>query len=122
MVFMKCLLQRVQAVRARCHALHGRETVTARLDGEHQARPNRLPVELHRACPAHTVFAAQVSPRQAGLIADEVGEQEARLDLGGEHLPVDLHRNPSHHSAVPAARSDAFRNARSVIVRRSLTR
>ena len=51
------------------------------LDGEHQARADGLAVELHRARAADAVLAADLRAGQA-LVADEVREQRARLDLG----------------------------------------
>ena len=51
------------------------------LDGEHQARAHRLAVELDRAGAADAVLAADLGPGQA-LVADEVRQQRARLDVG----------------------------------------
>ena len=53
----------------------------AGLDGQHQARAHRLAVELHGAGAADAVLAADVGAGQPGLVADEVRQQRARLDL-----------------------------------------
>ena len=44
-------------------------------------QPHGLPVDLDRARAAHAVLAADVRAGQAGLVADEVRQQRARLDL-----------------------------------------
>ena len=58
------------------------------LHREQQARPHRLAVELHRARPAHAVLAAHLGAGQP-LVADEVREERARLDLGAVGRAVD---------------------------------
>ena len=50
---------------------------------------HRLAVEQHGAGAAHAVLAADVGAGQAELVAQEVAEQEARLDLGGMRGAVD---------------------------------
>ena len=51
------------------------------LDGEHDARARRLAVEQNRAGAAHAVLAADVRAGQPEILADEIAEQQARLDL-----------------------------------------
>ena len=87
------LLERMERVWAGRHALDSRDAAAVRLHREHQARSHRLPVQLHRARAAHAVLAAKVSPGERGVVADEVREQQARLDLAHDRAPVDLDRD-----------------------------
>ena len=50
------------------------------LHGETQARADGDAVEPHRAGAADAVLAADVRARQAERVADEVGEEQPRLD------------------------------------------
>src|ERR1700682_3682196 len=100
MALVERLLQRKQRVVARRHALDRRDAVVMRLHGEHEARPHRLPVQLHRARSAHAMLAAQVSPGQAGVVADEVCEQQAWLDIALYQSAIDLDRDCSRHQAL----------------------
>ena len=74
-------LDRVEAVE-RGEALDGAQRATVGLDGEQQAGADGLAVELHRARAADAVLAADVRAVEAGVVADEVGEEQARGDLG----------------------------------------
>ena len=59
-----------------------------------EARAHRLAVQLDRARAADAVLAADVGAGQAGLVADEVGEQQARLDRRARTtVAVDLDRD-----------------------------
>ena len=51
------------------------------LHREHQAGAHRLAVEEDRAGAADAVLAADVRAGQAELVAQEVAQQQARLDL-----------------------------------------
>ena len=85
-------LQRVQlgAVRGG-QALDRRDRGAVGLHGEHQARAHRLAVHQHGAGAADAVLAADVRAGEAELVAQEVAEQQARLDLGGVGRAVDGH-------------------------------
>ena len=50
------------------------------LNREHQARADRGAVDQHRACSAHAVLASQVSTGQVTGLAEEVGQDQTRLD------------------------------------------
>ena len=56
---------------------------------EDRARLDRLAVHLDDAGAAVRGVAAPVGAGQAGRLADEVNEQQARLDLAGDLLAVD---------------------------------
>ena len=73
-------LERVKPPSPR-EALDRRERAAVRLDREHQARAHRLAVELDGAGATHALLAADLRAGQAGLVADEVGQERARLDL-----------------------------------------
>ena len=75
-------------------ALDGQQRAAVGLHGEHQARAHGLAVELDRARPADAVLAADVGAGQPGLVADEVRQQRARLDVALVTGAVDLDRDP----------------------------
>src|SRR5205085_5519631 len=79
---------------------------TLRLDRQHQARAHRLAVELDGAGAADAVLAADMGAGQARLMADEVRQQQARLDLAVVGLAVDLDR---HSTGIHAAASSTAR-------------
>jgi hypothetical protein len=60
----KCVLERMQLA-VGCQALNRRNLMAIRLNGEHEARANRLPVEENGAAAANSVLAAQVSAGEA---------------------------------------------------------
>ena len=100
-------LQRVMLVerllqRAPRQALDRAQLAAVDLDGEHQARAHRDAVELDRAGAADPVLAADVRARQAELVAQEVAQKQARLDLGARgRLPFT--RSADHAAACPNA-------------------
>jgi hypothetical protein len=100
------LLQRVQLV-AVGEPLDGQQRAAVRLRGEHEARAHGLAVELDRARAAHAVLAADVRAGQPGLVADEVRQQRARLDLPGVRPAVDLHLDPHDASSIARRTSSA---------------
>ena len=95
------LLQRVQLPSCPRQALDGAELCPVRLDGEQDARAHRLPVHLHRAGAADAVLAPDVGAGQPRLVADEVRQEEARLDSRSYTRAVDLDRHsPVGHAAL----------------------
>src|SRR6267143_3352989 len=122
MELVKCLLQGMQLVSAGREAFDRRDAPAVRLHREHEARSHRTPIELHGAGAAHAVLAAQVGPGEAGIVADEVREEQAGLHLARDSSSVDLDRDRSVHPAPRPARSAAFVRPRSVIVRNRVTR
>jgi len=89
--FAEAGLQRVQILFAGVggQALDGHHRVTAGLHRKHDAGAHRLAVEEDGAGPAHAVFATDVGAGQVSLVADEIGEQQARLDSPLVGLAVD---------------------------------
>ena len=63
------------------------------LDGEQHAALHRLPVELHGARAAVAGVAADVRAGQVEVVAEEVHEQAARLDLALVARAVDVDRD-----------------------------
>src|SRR5687768_15153567 len=59
------------------------------LRGEEEARAHGDPVEPHRACPADAVLAADVRAGESDAVADEVGQQQPRLDVLAVAATVD---------------------------------
>src|SRR5436189_1402190 len=85
-------LQRVELVRAaRREALDGRQLSAVRLHREHQAGAHRLAVEQHGAGAAHAVLAADVGAGEPQVLAEEVAQEEPRLDVAPVLDPVDGH-------------------------------
>ena len=72
-------------------ALDRRHRGAVDLDGEHQARAHRLTVHQHGAGAADAVLAADVRAGEAELVAQEVAEEQARLDVGGVGRAIDGH-------------------------------
>src|SRR5829696_3274230 len=106
------LLERVQLA-ALLHALDRAHLGAVRLDGEHRARLRTAPVDVDGAGAAVARVAARVGAGEAELVAQEVNEEEARLDVGLPGLTVDgdgdvLGRHRSLLQA-PRAREAALR-------------
>ena len=73
-------------------ALDRRHRASVGLDGQHRARLHRLPVEQHGARTTRSRVAADVRPLQPQVLAQEVDEQRARLDVRGLLGAVDRNR------------------------------
>ena len=71
------------------HALDGPDLAAVGLDGEHRARLGALAVDVDGARAAVARVAADVGAGQPEVVAQEVDEQEARLDVGLVGLAVD---------------------------------
>ena len=69
------------------------------LDGEDRAGLDAAAVDQHRARAALARVAADVRAGQQQLLAQEVDEEQARLDVALAHLAVDGHRDVSHGSS-----------------------
>src|SRR5437773_12057106 len=120
MRFVERLLQRMQLGGAGRHAFDRRDAPAVRLHGEHQARTHWLTVELHGARAAHAVLAPEMRPGEARVVADEVAEQQPRLDLAFDDASIYLDSDLSHAARL-LARSTAFVSARSVMTCSSFT-
>src|SRR5207253_2071887 len=81
--------------------LDGANLTPVGLDGKRQARADGDAVELDGARAADAVLAADVRPRQAALVPQEVGEEQPGLDLGASPDAVDADLD---HSACASAR------------------
>ena len=71
------------------HALDRLDLAAVGLDGEHRARLGALAVDVDGAGAAVARVAADVGAGQAEDVAQEVDEQEPRLDVGLARLAVD---------------------------------
>ena len=89
---MEALLDGVEDAVA-LEAFHGRDLVALGGRGQHRAGLHRLAVHQHDARPAVGGVAAPVGAGQAELVAQEVHEQQPRLDVARVLLPVDRHRD-----------------------------
>src|SRR5262249_39688885 len=87
------LLQRMQLVRG-SQALDRTELGTVRLHGEHQTRADGAAVHLDRARPTDPVLASEVQAGESEILAQEVTQQEAWLDLALVLHAVDGDRDP----------------------------
>ena len=89
-------------------ALDGLDLGAVRLHGEQQARADGDAVEPDGARAADAVLAPDVRPGQSERVAQEVGEQEPRLDLFAVAPPVD---RDVDHVTRPTARSTSTRTS-----------
>ena len=94
------------------HALDGLDLAAVGLDGEHRAGLGALAVDVDGARAAVARVAADVRAGQPEVVAQEVDEQEAGLDVGLVGLAVDRDRDVlgGHRGAA----SYAYARARSV--------
>ena len=83
------------------------------LDGEHRARLGALAVDVDRAGAAVARVAADVGAGQPEVVAQEVDEQEAGLDIGLVGLAVDGDRDVlgAHRAGLLRVREGAFGGA-----------
>src|SRR5438445_531996 len=79
-------------------------------DGEEQAGARAVAVDQHRAGAAHAVLAADMGARESERVAQEIAEQQARLDRALVGRAV--HRHGEGLGAAHAAASSALRQAR----------
>ena len=82
------LLERVE-VGAVGHPLDGLELAAVGLDGEHRARLGALAIDVDGARAAVAGVAADVRAGQPEVVAQEMDEEQARLDIGLVRLAVD---------------------------------
>src|SRR5829696_3515689 len=104
-------LERVQLA-VRGQPLDRPELPAVRLHREHQARAHGLAVELDRAGAADALLATDLCPRQPGLVAYEVGQERARLDVALVFAAVDLHADPHALASSIARRASSPQSAR----------
>ena len=94
------LLQRRQLV-AVGEALDGLDRRAVGLDGEQHAALHELAVDDHRAGAAVAGVAADVAAGQVEVVAQEVDQQPARLDLALVGRAVDVDRDPPAATRSP---------------------
>ncbi len=117
MLLEEALLHRMQDA-ALLQPLDGADLRAIGLNGEHRAGLGRDAVHEHRAGAAARRVATDVRAGQVRHLADEVHEQQSRLDLRRNWLPVDRQGDLLFHVAhwTPPA------NARSAAARMALRR
>ena len=93
------LLDRVQLAR-RTEPLDGGDLVAVGLDGEHRAALHRGAVHEDGAGTAVGGVAAGVGAGEPEPLAQQVREQQPRLDVGGTPFTVDGDRDPAHRDGV----------------------
>ena len=84
----------------RRQAFNGRNLVAVRLDAEQRAGLHGLAVQQHRAGAAAGCVAADVCAGQAELLAQNVDEELARLEVEDVLCPVDRDRDLPHRSLL----------------------
>src|SRR5918992_2329546 len=104
-------LERVQLALRR-EALHGPDRAAVCLGRQHQARPDRLAVELDRARAAHALLASDLRAGQPRAVADEVGQERARLHVALVGVPVDLDADPQAIASTIARQASSVQSAR----------
>ena len=80
-VIVKGLLQRMQLPILAGHALDCVDDGAINLHRKHQATAHRQTVDQNRAGATNTVFATDMSPREANLMAQTINQGKPRLDL-----------------------------------------
>src|ERR687896_2342970 len=108
---VECALERVQLA-VRREALHGPDRAAVCLGCQHQARPDGLAVELDRARAAHALLASDLRAGQPRAVADEVGQERARLHVDLVGAPVDLDADPQAIASTIARRASSVQSAR----------
>ena len=86
-------LQRVERAVGGGEQFHGAHVAAFGLHGERQAGALRHAVDQHGAGAAHAVLAADMGAGGAERMAQEVGEQHARLGFGGELSAIERQRD-----------------------------
>src|SRR5579875_588071 len=89
MLLPKRFLHRMKRLR-RADPFDRRNARPVGLHGEHRTALHRNAVDEDRACAAARRVATDVRPGQPQVLAEEVDEKQARLDLRGNLLAVDL--------------------------------
>ena len=112
MVLREGALQRRQLAVGAGEPFDGQQRAAIGLDGEHQAGANRFAIELNRAGATDAVLAPDVRPGQPRVMADEVREQSARLDIGLIAGPVDRDGDVHGRADSIARASSAVTSAR----------
>src|SRR3954449_10885042 len=115
-VFPERLLERVQGSVGARHALDRLDLAAVGLDGEDGAALHGLAVEVDRARAAVRRVAAHMGAGEAETVANQVNEQQTRLDVELVPLPVDGEGN------VDGAHSSPLKSRTPVDWRSTLSR
>jgi hypothetical protein len=76
--------------------------------GKGQARADRLAVEEKRTGPADPVLTSQMRSREVQVLAQEIGQMQARLDHGRDRAAVDAERERHRRLLRSHAASGTF--------------
>ena len=98
-------------------ALDGRHDRGLTLDREDRAGLHRLPVQVDHAGAALAGVAADMGAGEAQVLAQELHEQRARVDVGGDGLTVHRQGNGGHGRVPPPRRADEARPVRRASLR-----
>ena len=71
-------------------------TLAPSQDGEHRAGLHRAAVQMHDAGAALAGVAADMRAGEAQVLAQELHQQRARIDVGGDGLAVHRHADGGH--------------------------
>src|SRR4051794_34265918 len=87
------LLDETELTLAASETFYGGDVAAVGLDGEEQARSNRFVLQQHGATPAGTMLAPQMRAREPAVVAQEVAQRLARLDVRRARGTVHRHRD-----------------------------
>src|SRR4030095_6931087 len=73
-------MKRIAIFRLRRQSLDREDRCAVRLHGEQQTRTDGLALKHNSAAAAYSLFAAQMSPGQSELVAQEISQRQSRLD------------------------------------------
>src|SRR5438105_1580739 len=96
--FAESGLQRAESVR-RCKPFDCGYRGIIHLGCEDQTTARRAAVDEHRACATHTVLAPNVGTSQAEVVAQEIRQRAARLNLAFNRLPIQDQSDVERHFA-----------------------
>src|SRR5215213_4875705 len=124
LVIPKRLLDRMQVPTRRRHALDRLDRPAVGLDCEHDARANRLPVNLHGARTTDAVLAPEVRARKVEIFPQEVAQTSPDVNLAhvGRAIHLDAHGPPRARALVHPVILPSHRVARPPPPRRSAAR
>ena len=88
MVLAECLLHRMQRSVRRGEALDGQDIGALSLQDQHGAGLDRLAVDVNDAGPALRGVAADMGAGEPQVLAQELHQQGARIDIAGDGFAV----------------------------------
>jgi len=93
MMFSKCALQVIQFAFIITKAFHSINPSIANLHSEGKASAYGFPINMHSACTAHTMFAANVNASDTKLLAQKIGEQQMRFGITADLTTIESKGN-----------------------------